>query len=202
MEMASSESSPNGRPKADGKDRVILVLIIVVTLMGSALLVMVVDDLDLFEPPYSSESTALSLNDGDIVWTGQYDHWMGENETFDYRNLRLAWKVEGEGMGATTNEIVNHTLLSSGALATANRSLHYFSIQVTDLLGNGLFERGDFITFDFTEFGIPEDTVHTVALADVACEWNQEFSFAIHDGEFYSWSSDELPADYPWWVHP
>jgi hypothetical protein len=178
----------------------IIALLVVVILMGTTLLVMVLDDLNMFERPYPSESTPLSLVDGKVVWTGQLDYWMSENETFDYRNLRLAWGIAHSG-GYTTNELANYTQLSTGTEATASRLFFDFSIHVTDLLGNGLFQRGDYVTFDFAPEGIPEDAVHSVALADVVSEWNQEFSFAIHNGGFYSWRSDTLPADYPWWVH-
>lgn len=197
----TSESSSKDGAKSNGKDRMIIALLVVVVLMGTALLVMVLDDLNIFERPYPSESTPLSLVDGKVVWTGQLDYWMDENETFDYRNLRLAWEIEGHQGGATMNELVNYTLLSTGTEATVSRSFYDFSVHVTDLQGNGLFERGDYVTFDFAPDGIPEDTVHSVALADVVSEWNREFSFAIHNGGLYSWGSDTFPADYPWWVH-
>ncbi|HUV60546.1 MAG TPA: hypothetical protein VMW71_00055 [Thermoplasmata archaeon] len=195
-----------------GTDRVIIALIIVVILLSAAIAVMVFDDLGILEPPYPSEDTPLELVDGEIMWTGELDHWMNDSQTFDYRNLRLHWLVGDTGRH-TTDELANYTQLSVGSLVTVTRPLiveyrvdgiTYHDVQeihVTDLLGDGLFGQGDSIAFDFAEYGIPEDTIHTVALADIVCEWNRELSFAIHDGDFYSWESDDLPSDYPWWVY-
>lgn len=210
--MASESGSKDGS-KSNGKDRMIIALLIVVVLMGTTLFVMVLDDLKILDPPYPSESTPLSLVEGDVIWTGELNYWMYESETFDYRDLRLYWRVAWVGR-YITNELANYTQLSVGSLVTVTRPLtveysedgiachDLQEIHVTDLLGNGLFERGDYIAFDFAEYGIPEDMVHTVALVCVACEWNQEFSFAVHDGDFYSWESNDLPSDYPWWVYP
>lgn len=197
--MESGPAPVGGHPSKHGT-KVIAALIVVVISMGTTILVMVLDDLGVFDSPYPSESTALDMIDGAVTWTCQLDFWMYKNQTFDYRNLRLAW-FYGTQWGMTTDELANYSQLNGGTSITVTRPFLLLSIHVTDILGNGLFERGDFIVFDYGEEGILKDTVYTVSLADVASEWNQEVSFAVHGSDFYSWNTEILPADYPWWIY-
>ena len=199
--------------------RVVVVLFVVIILMSTAILYQWLDLGDVFESPYPSETTSLNLVDGDVVWANQgISHFIGY--TMNYSNISLRWMahLDVATLNIGTYELANETqlaVLSTGSEATLTRNMsagitvngdEYFSLQricVTDLTGNGLFDMGDYITFDFGEHAIPEDTVHTVALACVTDPiWHAEFSFAVHNGEFYTWRSSDLNWHEPWWERP
>jgi hypothetical protein len=66
--------------------------------------------------------------------------------------------------------------------------------------GNGIFDSGDYIVFDYGIESISEDNVFVLALACVIYpEWNEEYSFAVNDGRLYAWRSYSLNTHDPWW---
>lgn len=87
----------------------------------------------------------------------------------------------------------------------------YYSLAFTDLQGNGAFDRGDLVTMetsprsDASAYGDPIYTLALVYLQPLPSgappwPWNiGEFSFAFHNGEFYSWQSHVLNWEQPWW---
>lgn len=87
----------------------------------------------------------------------------------------------------------------------------FYSLAFTELQGNGAFDRGDFLTLEtspITDASAYGDMIFTLALVYLEQEplrpsplpWKMdEFSFAFHDGEFYSWQSDFLNWEQPWW---
>ena len=82
-----------------------------------------------------------------------------------------------------------------------------YSLVVTDSEGDGWFGSDDSIVFKTesnTDRPIEPDRTYTVALAYVEGGWVQgygEFSYAVHEGKFYSWTSYTLNWDSAWWDH-
>lgn len=133
-----------------------------------------------------------------------------------YGNLRFTW---GDGHGWTGGHVVNasnQNLLSSGSLAVVHSPVLWYIeeidgdmtqfevfLSIVDLHGDGVFGIGDTIEFVDSRAMMepePEDTVRTVALAflGVRVQW-WEYSYAVHNGEFYAWTSNLFNTDQPWW---
>jgi hypothetical protein len=212
--------------KSGRAGRVVALLIVVLILMTSAFLYQWLDLGSLFKssPSYRSVTTPLNLVDGDIVWVNPgISHFPGY--TLNYSNMSLTFQVslhqepDGGGLGIErvyTYHLANESqlaLLSTGSEVTMSRQMNltgytdggdYFSmsqIHVTDLLGDGLFAIGDYITFDIGEEPIPEDTTCTIGLACYTEPvWVFEYSFAVSHGEFCTWRSFYLEYDWPWYV--
>jgi hypothetical protein len=219
------------RPKSAAKVIFALAIALVVVTLG--VLVAIVDMGNLFQPPYPSETTPLSWDEGSVVWTAvdtivftgsgyvismedtnpsdlyaEYDGW-GRN----YSSLRFSWgRIHGTLGGLVVNDS-DQQELSAGVEATVEsyvggaimdgQEVNY-SLVVTDLQGNGAFDRGDQITFKVSSSigaSAYEDEAYTLALVclDPRILHVGEFSFAFHDGEFYSWESSVLTWDQPWW---
>ena len=218
-------------PKSAAK--VIFALAIALTLVMLGVLVAILDIGGLFEAPYPSETTPLSWDNGSITWTAADTVIFGENHTLisygdedpsdlyaefggwgrNYSDICLSW---GHWHGATTGPVVNDSEqleLSAGVAATVENYVGGtfmdgqevdYSLVVTDLQGNGAFDRGDQITFKVSSSigaSVYEDEAYTLALAYLGAHFVYvgEFSFAFHDGKFYSWKSDSLNWDQPWW---
>ena len=145
--------------------------------------------------------------------------------TLNYSNMSLTFQVslhqEPDEGGFLLERVYTYhlanesqlALLSAGSEATMSRPMNvtgytdggdYFSmsqIHVTDLLGDGLFDVGDYITFDIMELPIPEDTTFTIGLACYTEPvWVFEYSFAVSNGELYTWQTFCLGYDWPWYV--
>jgi hypothetical protein len=212
--------------KSGRAGRVVALLIVALILMTSAFLYQWLDLGSLLRssPSYRSETTPLNMVDGDIVWVNPgISHFPGY--TLNYSNMSLFFQVslhqepDGGGLGiggVGTHNLANESqlaLLSTGSEVTMSRPMgltgytdggDYFSmsqIHVTDLLGDGLFDIGDYITFDMEVQPIPEDTTFTIGLACYTEPvWVFEYSFAVSDGEFHTWPSFYLEYDWPWYV--
>ena len=73
-------------------------------------------------------------------------------------------------------------------------------LNITDSTGDGFFGVGDDVIFHFTPH--LDDTVYVVALhyrSEGGYMGGWEYSYAIHDGKFYSWRSYTLDNTTPWW---
>jgi len=157
-----------------------------------------------FEAPYPSETTSLSLVDNGIRW----DNPIMFQEA-SYNKSEFYWKYTSDwtlsGPVAVDHEQVQ---LSSGSSATVIRTVaraadlsYWVNLTICDSTGDGIPGDGDYIIF--TGPPLQSDTVYTVALAylggtggGTACS---EYSYAIHDGKFYSWWSDTARTAPPWW---
>ena len=214
--------------------KVILALAIVLTMAMLGLLVAILDITGPFDAPYPSESTPLGWDDGSIAWTASETYIFAENHTLyatgdhepsdlyeeyggwgrNYSDMRFLWSYS---RGSFQGHIVNDSEqqeLSYGLMATVetcvggiilNGEEHEFSLVVTDLQGNGAFDRGDQIVFKMSPiaaafaYGDEINTLALVCLGDPGIFWGAELSFAFHDGGFYSWESGDLSWDQPWW---
>ena len=166
------------------------------------------------EAPYPSESIDLgfSLVDGNVLLTEQYSYFF-ENHTSNkreslcpYAGAKVAFLIERSGIVGLP--FGNSSILSTGVSATMTQRLldgtFNATIDITDSTGNGAFDAGDTILFRvlFHSAPMPEDTVCTIGLAyfpegNYASVYT-EMSFAIHDGKVYSWLSDNLSTEGPW----
>jgi len=224
-----AETSPKNAAK------VIFALAIAFVAVIVGVLAAIVDIGSPFESPYPSETTPLSWNDGLVVWTAVdtivftesgYAIATGDDDPSDlyaeyggwgrnYSSMHFGWGSHEMRFGAVANDSEQQEL-SAGVEVTIERyaggAVVYgqeinYSLVVTDLQGNGAFDRGDQITFKvfpYTGAVYYEDEIYTIALVYVIDPWSLyvgEFSFAFHDGEFYSWTSSVLTWDQPWWEH-
>jgi hypothetical protein len=144
----------------------------------------------------------------------EFDGW-GRN----YSNMRVHWEFRNAAIGGSVANDSMQLELSSGSEATVVGPMGGIftddgqevdlNLVITDLLGNGAFDRGDRIVFETDPSvgaSIYEDEVHTIALAYVdpqhqAATYVGEFNFAFHNGEFYSWSGSELNWNSPWYEY-
>ena len=189
--------------------RIVAALVIVIVLMSAALLYQWLDVGDMFDSPYPSEVTPLSLDGNGVLWEYQGISWFS-GYTLNWTNMSVWWggfRDEGSSWAyrAHPETFVAYGAenLSQGLEATMVIPAGlYEQERFTDVTGNGIFDSGDHIVFDYGEI-IPEDNVFTVALAcHIHPEWSMEFSFAVDDGDFYSWRSYSLNTDDPWWEFP
>ncbi len=131
----------------------------------------------------------------------------------NYSSMRFSW---GDTHGTHGGLVVNDSeqqALSAGVETTVESYVGSiigldleidYSLVITDLQGNGAFDRGDQIAFRASSSmgaSFNEDETYTLALVclDPRIMSVGEFSFAFHDGEFYSWESSMLNWDQPWW---
>jgi len=199
------DSYLDSRPGRAG--RVIAVLVIVIILMSAALLYQWLDIRNMFDSPYPLEETPLSLDGNDVLWEYQGISWFS-GYTLNWTNMSVWWggfhdESTGWSYHATPESFLAYGAesLSQGVEATmAIPAGLYDQTLFTDVTGNGIFDSGDYIVFDYGVETIPENNVFTVALAcHLYPEWNEEFSFAVDDGDFYSWRSYSLNYEDPWW---
>lgn len=181
-----------------------------------------------FDPPYPNESTPLSWTQDLVAWTAvdtvvfsggggytvsdQLDpsdcYEMDDGWGRNYSCIRFHWEMCDGGFGGPIVNDSEQQELSTGIKTTAEFPFAWrgdgitYSLVVTDLQGNGAFDKGDSITFKSApSANTYEDDVYTIALIciDPRLLYIGEFSFAFHDGEFYSWESNELDWTEPWW---
>ena len=157
-----------------------------------------------FAPPYPSEDTPIELTVDGVLWTCEYDPPAYSN----YSHMKMIWVEDTFSSAAPVVAAEDQELLSTGVSATVDNGW----ATVTDVLGDGRFGSGDSILFkclsvDPSAFPV-EDSEYVVALVYASDEYAYsgwtlvnygEFSWAVHDGEFYSWESQELAWQVPWW---
>jgi hypothetical protein len=196
---------------------------LIVTLLVALILVSVgfavyASDVDLFAEPYPSEDTMLTLTEDGVKWTMNYNLLFSEDRGGGWNHIRYFWGHEEENgytaqIGTLMEDLWMNNLLNKINATYENwiGSSSYGDVYEerwlinTDAQGNGWFGANDSVTFktDSTrDQAILEDTVYTVALAyvtDVQMSGYGEFSYAVHDGKFYSWTSHSLSWDEAWW---
>lgn len=181
---------------------IVMTLVVVLIIIVAGNLFQLLNVGRYFEPPYPSETTPLSLVDNGVKWTG-FVRFQGSN----YSGWVFYW---GNASGALDGHVAfefQQVQLSSGSNTTvvtnvgqASDLSYLIYLSITDSTGDGVPGSGDCIIFK----GAPQesDTVYTVALAYVgvgAGVGGSEYSYAIHDGKFYSWMSDTARTNPPWW---
>lgn len=179
---------------------IVMTLVVVLILVVAGSLFQLLNLGSHFEPPYPSESTPLSLVDGGIRWSNPLCF-----ETATYDMTKFLWRCDTYGLYGPVASDYQQANLSSGSSVTVVKIIgqaadlsYIINLTIYDSTGDGRPGPGDYILFT----GLPHenDVVYTIALAYVgngsACA---EYSYAIHDGEFYSWSSDTERTYVPWW---
>jgi len=193
------------------RQRAIVMLAIVVALVvtSAALLVMAIQSSGIFEPPYPSEPSPLSLVTNGVRWTQPYTDILPEGGGLTYINFSLAWAVNREGGRVSTAwhliDESDQAALNAGVPATVRASSWsiriwdvWLNVTVHDLSGDGSLGIGDSFTFELSP--LLENRVFTMAWA-----WTgehlmyTEYSFAIHDGKLYAWTSHDFSTEGPWW---
>jgi len=196
---------------------VVIVLAIGFILVLAGMLAVVLDLGAAFEPPYPSEDTPLSVVSGGVKYTRNYNMtFVGDYESgLLYSEHKIAWRYDtgGGGGGGPSGPLIDQSdqdELNTGANATVrsqfimSMSPWYDSPQlnmnlsITDTTGDGVFGFGDYIVFE----GAPstEGIVYTIGLVWLGPgTMYEEWSYAFHDGKFYSWMSSVLPSANPWW---
>jgi hypothetical protein len=182
-----------------------LMVVLGIVLAGWAL-----QSLDIGGRPYPSQDTPISLVDGTVVWNqvGSTVVVVGDDEVpFNYSGMKLAFQYNFNGGGHLrfTGAFGNQSLLSTGSMATVHEFISSgtvvnASMDIMDSTGDGSFNTGDRIVFVIDP--LLEDTIYTIGLYylhDLGNSMSQELSFAIHDGKLYSWNSNYLNTEEPWY---
>jgi hypothetical protein len=206
---------------------IVLVLIVILILLA-AVSIGTSGLLKLPKAPYKSEATPLSLKGNAVIWTESCTVRLFGAGGREVSFLPVAnpggWGLNWSTMkfqitigdlrttGGTVVSQSDTQKVGSGAPTTVRENVSgevvngtpdWFYLLVTDGTGNGTFDYGDSIVFVFPASSpIEHDSVYTLALASVqpgyAVWW--EYSFAVHDGRFYSWSSSNFNTQEPWWA--
>jgi hypothetical protein len=197
--------------------QIILCLSVVLVLILVVVLVQALDLSDPFAPPYPSEDTPLSLTTTGVTYT--MDNTVTHYGSYpNYTSLRFHWgEVGPSGNGALWGLVadeIEQQRLSMNSSATVEvfvaaqgavpEWISYYLV-IKDVQGNGVFENGDSITFRTNSSSILaplEDRVYIISLAFIDDGWGRglgEYSCVVHGGKFYSWRSDTLNWNQPWW---
>ncbi len=215
-----------------GAATVILAIAIALCVTILGVLVAVIEMENPFSPPYADEVTPLSWDEGLVTWTsvdtvvfsGGGGYWtatdLDPSEMYEmedgfgrnYSSIRFYWEYSDGGLGGFCANDSRQQELSAGTGTTVEDPIMWtweedvgeieYSLVVTDLQGNGAFDKGDSITLKKSpSAGLYGDGVYTVALVCLHPVLLKvgEFSFAFDDGEFYSWESSELDWTQAWW---
>lgn len=164
------------------------------------------------QEPYPSQDLGFSLDgDDDVLFTqGPVPKWYNKtsNETLPftpYTGAAAAFGSVGHGWASFPFGDDPSLSAQTGVPSTQYRDWGGsigLSWELTDMTSNGFFDQGDTVLFTITS--LEEDVVFYFALAfypygvshPPSCS---EMSFAIHDGELYSWYSENLPSQEPWY---
>lgn len=188
--------------------------VIILTLAVAFLLVLAGLALDLSHygrAPYPSQELGFSLINGNVLFTQdtptQLGNFSSPNTTVPstpYEGALGAFGIVEYGWSTfnfgNAPQLSAHTGAPSTMNLTSGGSPISVNLTLTDLTSNGVFDKGDTILFKVVP--LQKDTVYFVALAFFPGggwgPWSTEMSFAIHDGKVYSWFSNNLPAQKPW----
>lgn len=190
----------------------ILVLLVVVILMAASILYYILDIGSLFGSPYPSEDTPLTLTSTGVIWTMDRD--ISVDGEFRYANICWTWILETYGYaGPLVNDSEQEALSQGIPISIEARHaaqgttegiwIQIYSIQ-SELTGDGNFGFDDSIEFaarPAPNFFVAEDEVKTVALVYLGKVTYPlgEYSYAVHDGKFYSWRSNNLDWSQAWY---
>jgi hypothetical protein len=206
MEPASMKKTRDGKltlflqenPRSG--PRIILILSVALTIVLAGSMAYAFDMGRFFEPPYESEDGPLTLTVSGINWVT--DSGIDGN----YSCMRYYWETSWDSCAISfarpLANLTDQESLSPGSAAVVENPF----VVITDTEGDGLFGTGDSILFKWPDFYEEEDTVSILSLVHVdltgdsntVCSFG-EYSWAVHDGRFYSWTSHELDAQIPWW---
>jgi ABC-type transport system involved in multi-copper enzyme maturation permease subunit len=201
MEMLSSFLA--SRPKRAAV--IVLTLIVVIALMLAGIAI----GLSHFgQAPYPSDNLPIKLVNDDVVFTMDTTEIL-ENSSFNYTGMKIAFRIsQVNGYVQIAYPFGNQSQLSAHANATMSQWLFQgtdnVNINITDSTGDGSFDEGDTILFNFEP--LRADTIYTMGLfatADIgagSAGWEMERSFAIHDGKLYAWNSNYLNTERPWFA--
>lgn len=192
--------------------RIILILLVIIILMGSTLLYHTLDIGRLFEPPYPSDDTPLTLTSSGVIWTMDRD--ISVDGEFKYANIYFTWGNEtSRWAGPLVNDSEQEALsqgipisieASYGAQGTTEGVWIQISTIQSELTGDGDFGLGDGVEFAARPTPnslVAEDEVKIVALiylGNVTVPLG-EYSYVVHNGKFYSWKSSNLDWSRPWY---
>lgn len=169
-----------------------------------------------------TQSVNITVDEHHISYNPQVSGPYSGESNMSYLDFRFQWEIVdtpgswGAWVGGILVNESDLDMLSAGSravfvspvggyLESVNGSLveAIVFLRITDVLGDGVFGIGDTIEFmDSGQVGepLPEDTVYTVALAYLGARvLSWEYSFAVHNGDFYTWSSGDLNTENPWW---
>lgn len=192
--------------------RAALLVLTLVVALALVLAGLVLEMSNFGQAPYPSEDLGFSLIDGKVLFTqGHVISWWNQttNESdpyTTYSGAKAAFGCEGHGWGSFPFGQDPALSADTGVPSTEYRDWDGsigLSVELTDLTSNGFFDEGDTVLLTITS--LKEDTVFFLALAFYPFGTSfpptcSEMSFAIHDGELYSWHSDYLPASTPWYT--
>jgi hypothetical protein len=179
---------------------IVLTLIVVIALMLAGITI----GLSHFgQAPYPSENVPIMLVNGDVVFTMDTNETPG-NSSFNYTGMKIAFRISQiNGFVQIVYPFGNQSQLSTHANATMSQWLFQgtdnVNINITDSTGDGSFDEGDTILFNFEP--LRADTIYTLGLfatAGIGAAMIMERSFAIHDGKLYAWNSHYLNTERPW----
>jgi len=178
---------------------IVMTLVVVLILIVAGNLFQLLNVGRYFEPPYPSETTPLSLVNNGIRWDNPIMFQGACYNKSVFRWGALFGPVAFESQQANLSSGSSATVITNVG-QTADLS-YWINLTIYDSTGDGMPGYGDYIIFT----GAPQqsDTVYTVALAYLGGVGGgfagSEYSYAIHDGKFYSWASDTLNTAPPWW---
>ena len=198
------------KPKRAVQIVLALIVALVVTIAGT--LIIAFDIGQSPEPPYPSDATPLSLAEDGVVWTREFNGSIAGLE-MNYSSFRMCWQyADSSGLERSSGQMVSEedlpelNMSMSAVVHTSfgSRVPWYdapnltIAFSIHEVTGDGIFSTGDFIIMD--DAPRTEGIVYTWALAWVGVGTScQEFSYAFHEGEFYSWRSSVLPTERVWY---
>jgi hypothetical protein len=194
---------------------VVVALSVALMLVSIALLFQLVDFGSLLDPPYPNEETPLALVESDTVsWSIPYDEYYYDHpfQGFcNYSNIAFYWRYDTGGhasglFGFLANETQQEILSSGYPTSLLMYDPELSGIEVVEFVGDGVFGPGDSIVFNSSSLVYPNEydceLVFTIGLMHLGIpniQGSGEYSYAIHDGKFYSWMSHELDWTLPWY---
>ena len=180
---------------------IVVTLLVVLILVVAGNLFQLLNLGSYFEPPYPSEETPLSMVADGIMWDNPI-----QMATASWNTTKLYWMFKESyfATGLLANDS-QQAELSSGTPTTITRTLgggydgsSWINMTIFDSTGDGSPAGGGYILF--TGPPLQSDIVYTIALAFIADGFAlSEYSYAIHDGKFYSWRSSTEDTVMPWW---
>lgn len=159
--------------------------------------------------PYPSDDLPMAIENGMVIYTENMS--IGSQNSSDdnpwpYTGMKIILQVTDDNgfVKRPAIDFGNQSCLSTGVRASVHQELMNSSyvtvdINITDFTGNGAFGEGDTIAFDLDPT-LKEGLVFTFGLLWVDGQGGgaaKEVSFAISDGQLYSWSSQTL-GDWYW----
>ena len=192
---------------------IVTTLVVVLTLVVAGSLFQLLNLASYFESPYPSEETPLALTNTGVIWTMEQNLSIGGDCV--YANIYCTWGIETERFSALLANTSEQQILNSGSpvsIENWHASIGYpdgdqweIWTNLSDIAGDGNFSLGDSIAFiarPTPNRYVAEDEVMIVALVYVGSGMVAglgEYSYAVHDGKFYSWRSESLDWSRPWY---